>query len=102
MLASQAGARARAASAASLQELRRTARQPLLSPDELSITPEDYMIPDLTPAPTSPQYTPYRPRLQKWNQELVQKYWVDPREIAKEIVGSINDRNMDQLFQNVP
>ena len=82
--------------------MRRGAKQPVLSADELEITPEDYMIPDLAPARKPQQFTPYRPRLQRWSQELVQKYWVDPREIMKEIVGSINDRNMEQLFQNVP
>ncbi len=93
---------AHAVSVAALQERQRAAPRPLLSADELEITPEDYMVPDLSPTDPGPQYVPYRPRLPKWNQELVQKYWVDPREIVKEVVGSINDRNMEQLFQSVP
>jgi hypothetical protein len=102
VLAAQAGARARGTAAAARQEMQRTAKKPLLSAEELEITPEDYMIPNLAPAPLTQQYVPYRPRLPRWNPELVQKYWVDPKEIAKEIVGSINDRAMEQLFQNVP
>jgi len=102
VLASQAGARAREVSQASLQESSRARKKPLLSADELEITPEDYLVPDLLPAPAPRQYEPYRPHLKRWSQELVQKYWVDPREIVKELVGSLNDRNMEKLFQNVP
>ena len=93
---------AHAASVTALRERQSAAPQPLLRADELEITPEDYMVPDLSPVTRPPQYVPYRPRLPKWSQELVQKDWGDPREIVKEIVGSINDRNMALLFQNVP
>jgi hypothetical protein len=101
VLTSQAGARTRAAASAT-QEASRAAKKPLLSADELEIVPEDYMIPEFASVPTPQQYVPFRPRRDRWDQELIQKYWVDPREIAKEVVGSVNDRNMEQLFQRIP
>jgi hypothetical protein len=97
-----AAARARRASAEALLD-RQAARKPsLLSAEDLAITPEDFLLPTIAEADTRLLYAPFRPRLARWNPELIRKYWVPPREIAAEIVESINDQNMQRLFQNVP
>ena len=48
------------------------------------------------------EYVPFRPRLKRWSAELAAKYWVAPREVATEIVQTINDQNIQRLFQDVP
>ena len=48
------------------------------------------------------QYAPFRPRITRWSADLAAKYWVSPRDIAAEIIQSVNDQNMQRLFQGIP
>jgi hypothetical protein len=102
VVASSSGARARRVAAEVAAERLQHEKPPALTPEELALTPEDFLLPSFEPVARSLEYVPYRPRLQRWNPELVDKYWIAPRDIAQEIVGSINDQNMQRLFQKVP
>lgn len=67
--------------------------------DELSV--DDFIFPTLPPADSMPDYYPFRPRLHRWSREDVEKYWVSPRQIAIDTIATINDRNMESMFEKV-
>jgi len=102
IVASGARGRLRSAEAAQRAEIARMQEPPALSAEELSLTADDFLLPELTTLETSPTYTPFRPRLQRWSRQMVAAYWISPREIALEIIASINDANMQRLLEKVP
>ena len=102
IVASGARGRLRSAEEAQRAEKGRAQKPPALSSEELSLTADDFLLPKLTPLGTSPTYTPFRPRLPRWSRHMVAAYWISPREIALEIIASINDANMQRLFEKVP
>ncbi|HEY9593860.1 MAG TPA: hypothetical protein VHE79_05245 [Spirochaetia bacterium] len=102
VVAASSGARARRVAAAAAAERQQNAKPPLFSPEELAITADDFILPASPATDRSLDYVPYRPRLPRWSRELVDAYWVPPSDIAAEIVGTINDQNMERLFQKVP
>ncbi len=102
VVASSTGARTRQAAAAALQERKGREKPPLFSPEELALSPEDFLVPAPPSVETSLRYAPFRPRLTRWSEELASRYWVAPRQITREIVESINDKEIQRLFQDVP
>ena len=102
VVASTTAERSRRAAAQALQESARMKKPPLLTTEELALGAEDFILPPLDRPEAGPAYVPYRPRLTRWSQDLASKYWVAPRDIATEIVESINDRNTQRLFEDVP
>ena len=48
-----------------------------------------------------PELHVYRERLQRWNIELIERFWVDPREIEIEILAVQNDELLRELFDKV-
>jgi hypothetical protein len=99
-----AGVRARSQRTQAEQraESPRAQKPPVLSPEEMTLAAEDFLLPDLGVPPKEPAYIPYRPRLQRWNEQVAGAFWVPPRTIAADIIASINDRAMQQLFEKVP
>jgi hypothetical protein len=83
-------------------ELARTQKQPALSSEEMTLAPEDFLLPDLRAPVQDLAYVPYRPRLQRWNAQVAGTYWVAPRQIAIDIIASINDQAMLRLVDKVP
>jgi hypothetical protein len=102
IVASGTRGRLRNAEAAQRAEIARTRKAPALSSEELSLAAEDFLLPGLKTLDTSPTYTPFRPRLPRWSRQMVAAWWISPREIALEIVASINDTNMERLLEKVP
>ena len=79
------------------------AQKPLaLSAEEMTLSPEDFLLPDLHAPVKEQSYIPYRPRMQRWTAQVAGAYWVAPRQIALDIIASINDRAMQRLFEKVP
>jgi hypothetical protein len=99
---SSTAARMRREAAQAREESMRPKKQPLLTAEDLALSPEDFLLPPMDQPASKMRYTPFRPRITRWNADLAAKYWVEPREIAAEIVESINDQNMQRLFQDVP
>ena len=99
---SAAGGRARRAAAQAAEESARTKKKPVLTMEELALGAEDFILPPLDRPEGKLEYVPFRPRLKRWSAELVSKYWVAPRDVATEIVQTINDQKMQRLFQDVP
>ena len=99
---SSAAARTRREAAQAREESARPKKQPMLTAEDLALSPEDFLLPPLDRPAAKMQYAPFRPRITRWSADLAAKYWVAPRDIAAEIVESINDRNMERLFRDVP
>lgn len=74
----------------------------VLRPDDLGITADDFLLPSIAPVDLAEHYAPFRQRLTKWSPALIARYWIPPRQIATEIISSLNDQNMRELFQKVP
>jgi hypothetical protein len=102
VLASSTAARARREAAQAREDGARAKKKPPLTAEELALSSEDFILPAPQPPAAGLRYTPFRPRLTRWSAELAAKYWVSPRDIAAEIVQSMNDQNMQRLFQDVP
>jgi hypothetical protein len=101
VLAARTGADVRGRAAAALKEQQKSLQAPPITQAELSLEPDDFM---LAPATSSPAqgYIPWRPRTDRWTQEMINQYWVDPRQVAADIVSAVNDQAMETLFQKVP
>jgi hypothetical protein len=103
VMASSTGARARRRAVEARQETERSPTpKPALSADELELTPDDFLVPQPPAADTALSYVPFRPRLERWSEEIAGKYWIPPREIAIDVLRSINDQKMKRLLQDVP
>jgi hypothetical protein len=102
ILASSIAGQTRRAAAQALLERAAAKTQPLLTTEGLALGAEDFILPSLDRPEVKPSYAPFRPRITRWSADLASKYWVAPRGIAQEIVQSINDQNMQRLFQDVP
>lgn len=95
VLGGRSGARERRAAQSEAQAARPAAAQPAL-------TLEDFVLPE-APGPVKlPDYYSFRPRIQRWSREQADKFWVSPRQVAIDLIGAVNDRNMEELFRNVP
>ncbi len=70
--------------------------------DEGLLSADDFILPAAPPADQPPAYYPFRPRVLKWSKENVEKFWVPPRQIAADTLGTINYRNMESMFEKVP
>jgi hypothetical protein len=101
ILVSGTAARSRRAAAQALEESRRAQKKPLLSAEELALGVEDFMLPEYQRPESAPKYAPFRPRLARWSAEAAARYWVPPRDIALELVQSMNDQSIQRLFQDV-
>ena len=97
-----AGNRARRAAADARDEGAGQGKPPLLTAEELALGSEDFILPSLDLPADGMRYAPFRPRIMRWSADLAAKYWVSPRDIAAEIIQSVNDRNMQRLFQDIP
>jgi hypothetical protein len=66
------------------------------------LLPEDVQNPLREPQPaTTPPYL-LRPRMSRWSDEQVQRYWIPLEEIAIERIKQENDRRIEALFEGVP
>jgi hypothetical protein len=99
-----AGVRSRSRGTQDVQraETAHAQKPPALKLEEMTLSPEDFLLPDLRPPLRESVYVPYRPRIQRWNAQVAGAYWVAPRQIAIDIIASINDQAMKRLFEKVP
>jgi hypothetical protein len=102
ILSSSAGSRSARRAREARQELERNHPQPVLSAADLELAPDDFLLPPAPSVDTGLSYVPFRPRLERWSAEMVGKYWIPPRDIAIDVLVSVNDENMRRLLQDVP
>ena len=101
VVTSSGGARTRRLVTDARQALSHAQKPPALAPDELALTPEDFMLPLPHPAEKTPRYEPFRPQQAQWSAETVKKYWIPPRQVTLDILQAANDQNMRRLFEKV-
>ena len=102
VLASSSGSQSRRRAQEARQEQEKTRQAPVLSAEELELTPDDFLLPQAPAVDTDLSYVPFRPRLEKWSAEMAGKYWIPPRDIAVDVLKAVNDENMKRLLQGVP
>lgn len=102
VLLSQSAARARRIAEDERRVVQASGKAPVLTADEISLSPEDFALPAMA-APGKPaEYVPYRPPTKKWTEEMIQAYWIPPREIALDEISAMNDEAIQRLFEKVP
>ena len=101
VVSSSGGARTRRLVAEERQGLAHTQKPSALTPDELALTPEDFMLPLPHAAEKTPRYVPFRPRQGQWSEETVKKYWIPPRRVTLDLLQAANDQDMRRLFEKV-
>lgn len=62
----------------------------------------DMLIPDEFTQSLDPEIVLSRRPLDRWTDELVSRYWIDPRTISLEILEKRNDRMIREMFEGVP
>ncbi len=80
----------------------REAQGKSMAPQVEQLSVDDFLLPAAPSADKPAGYYPFRPRLLRWSRENVEKFWVSPRRIATDTIGTINDRNMESMFEKVP
>jgi hypothetical protein len=66
---------------------------------ELSV--QDFVLPrTIQPDSTGPYLL--RPRLERWGEEQVDRYWIPLEEITLDLLQRENDRRMKELFEDIP
>lgn len=104
ILGARTGARERRAAQSAAQAQAQAQAQTAQAANAASqaLTLEDFILPE-APGPLQlPDYYPFRPRLPRWSREQADRFWISPRQVAVDLVSAVNDRNMEELFKNVP
>ncbi len=101
VVSSSGGARTRRLVADERKALEQAQKPPALSSEELTLAPEDFLLPLPQSPERTPHYVPFRPRPMRWSGEMVGRYWIPPRQITLDLLQAANDRNMRRLFEKV-
>ena len=67
--------------------------------DALSV--QDFILPHNDKVDGSEPYL-QRPRLERWREEQVGRYWIPLEDIAADLVRRENDRRIEGLFEDIP
>jgi hypothetical protein len=68
---------------------------------EDALTVQDFILP-LNVKGDSPEPYLQRPRLERWQEEQVDRYWIPLEDIALDLVRRENDRRIEELFEDIP
>ena len=69
------------------------------SGDALSV--QDFILPQSVPEDTGELHL-LRPRLERWGEQQVGRYWIPLEAIALELIERENDRRIEELFEDIP
>ncbi len=67
--------------------------------EDLSV--QDFILPRAVKADSAEPYL-LRPRLERWREEQVNRYWIPLQDIAADLVRRENDRRIEELFEDIP
>ncbi len=68
---------------------------------ESTLSVQDFMLPREVKGDSSEPYL-LRPRLERWGEEQVKRYWIPLEEIALDLVRRENDHRIEELFEDIP
>jgi hypothetical protein len=74
---------------------------PIISPLDREIGSLDFMLPLEEELSSSSPYQ-LRPRVLRWNEEQVNRYWIPLQEIALDIIAKENDARIEEMFAEIP
>ena len=80
-------------------QARQAAGSESVSGDALSV--QDFILPQSVPEDTGEPYL-LRPRLERWGEQQVGRYWIPLETIALDLVERDNDRRIEELFEDIP
>ena len=62
---------------------------------------QDFILPGNVKG-DSPEPHLLRPRLERWREEQVSRFWIPLTDIALDLVRRENDRRIEELFEDIP
>jgi hypothetical protein len=62
---------------------------------------QDFMLPRDAGGDDPEPYL-LRQRLERWQEEQVNRYWIPLEEIAADLIRRENDRRIEELFEDIP
>jgi hypothetical protein len=65
------------------------------------VSVQDFVLPEVVQEDAGAPYL-LRPRMNRWQQEQIQRYWIPLEEVALDIVVKENDRRIEKLFEDIP
>jgi hypothetical protein len=68
---------------------------------EDALNVQDFILPRNVEG-DSPEPHLLRPRLERWQEEQVNRYWIPLEDIALDLVRRENDRRIEKLFEDIP
>ena len=66
-----------------------------------ALSVQDFILPREVKG-DSPEPHLLRPKLERWQEEQVNRYWVPLEDIARDLVRRENDRRIEKLFEDIP
>lgn len=66
-----------------------------------ALSAQDFILPQAVKG-DSPEPYLLRPRLERWREEQVDRYWIPLEDIARDLVRRENDRRIEELFEGIP
>jgi hypothetical protein len=68
---------------------------------EEALSVQDFILPRDVEGDNPGPYL-MRPRLERWQEEQVNRYWIPLEDIAADLVRRENDRRIEKLFEEIP
>ena len=68
---------------------------------EGALSAQDFILPQNVEGDSPGPYL-LRPRLERWREEQVNRYWIPLEDIASDLVRRENDRRIEELFEGIP
>ena len=65
------------------------------------LTLSDFMLSGDSERLLEPEITLFRERTGRWDEELINRFWVPPARIGLEKLRELNDKNIERLFEDV-
>jgi hypothetical protein len=84
------------------QTSRAAADPPLPSGRIVGVGASDIVFPRQSDDGTPLEFRRFREPLARWQQEQIDRFWIDPQSIAADYLVKENDRLMEELFDTIP
>jgi hypothetical protein len=68
---------------------------------QTALSLQDFILPEIIQGDTGQPYL-LRPRLDRWGEQQVRRYWIALETIALDLVQRENDSRIEKLFNDIP
>lgn len=66
------------------------------------VTADRLVLPDDFSGSDELSWVPYRPRRERWTQEQINEYWLDPTDIGLDVLDAKVEKHVQSLLEEVP